>query len=63
MLTRIFASKTSISVRDRRCEAVDWIQCGTGYDPVGYSTGQGPETSTFIKGGVLIISSIIIAKR
>jgi len=62
MWIRIYACKTSISVKDRRCEVADWIHCGTGYGPVGYSTGQGPETSTFIKGGVLISPSIISAK-
>jgi hypothetical protein len=62
MWIRIYACKTSISVNERRCEDAEWIQCGTGYGPVGYSTGQGPETSTSIKGDVLLNSSIIGAK-
>jgi len=52
-----------ISIKDRLFEVADWVECGAGYGSVGYSTGQGPETSTFIKGGVLISSSIISAKR
>jgi hypothetical protein len=50
------------SVLTKGGEDAEWIQCGTGYGPVGYSTEQGPETSTSIKGDVLLNSSIIGAK-